>query len=879
MTSANRLLFIASHPLLLQRRRHELTVQAGGWIGIQWLTLAQFTDKLLEANGLAYIRVTQPLREEIVESLVQHLGVKGELPHLQAAMMHPGMSKSIALWLEDLCKGKGAGWEQALAQSPDPLLQELHTVATAYFHWTLTADTPYKEAEQLYRRAAALLREQELPGWFGERVMAEGVLAGTAGERELLQALQELDREVALNFTFEEKANRDEPVAFHWYQAESAAEEVEFLLSDLRDRNECAIVVPNEEYRRRVNRELSATFGLKQPENIPLIHERAVQQLLLLLQLKKTDGERETVMQAACAFSEVSGMDSQELAWGREQLRLTGIAGGLERMSRFFHSEAARSSKRLEHLGEADEGEPVRRRLRGARSWLRMLRVMRGLISQMPSNSTWAGYAQAMNRWLEHRYVQPLESVRTLLRHREEIDTAWAAGTQNEPIPFPRFQQWFQQRVSATPLEQEGAKVAELAVLLPEECAGVTFKRLYLLGMADELLPGTYAPHWIWELCQRGGIFPVGQIPDRHSHEQEQLLRLACVFSGQAQAVIAFAPRQVGRGQPASPCRFLLAEFGEPEERERVELKKRARRPDYVRPPQQEVPFYDPMIPLHVTGLDLYRRCAFRLFAERTLRVADHLERRDGITALDRGNLLHRALRLTFAEQGTTDEIVQRAEALLTEELAQFEARWHLSDTIWQSQKAAMQQEFRAFIQGEAERVAGQGIQTYAEWGFGIVHAEKMSADSTPEPLVLQDEERTMRLCGIVDRIDVLNGSYSVIDYKLSNSPASKAIAEGEDWQIALYLLAYRHFAAGTVLPKQGRYAVLREAGDGGEISFEADGSDFQSFADRLKDDVLQVTDRLVAGDVMPRPWKASECKTCSLRQVCRHEEVRQGDA
>ena len=118
-----------------------------------------------------------------------------------------------------------------------------------------------------------------------------------------------------------------------------------------------------------------------------------------------------------------------------------------------------------------------------------------------------------------------------------------------------------------------------------------------------------------------------------------------------------------------------------------------------------------------------------------------------------------------------------------------------------------------------------------------------------------------------------------MVDYKLSSSATSQEMKEGEDWQIAIYLLAFHRLHPAAPSPKLGRYAVLRDPGSGGEIAFAGDGEGFDEFAGRLEEQIFQVAGRLLKGDVAPKPWRESECQTCFLRSVCRYQEIRQGGA
>jgi ATP-dependent helicase/DNAse subunit B len=161
------------------------------------------------------------------------------------------------------------------------------------------------------------------------------------------------------------------------------------------------------------------------------------------------------------------------------------------------------------------------------------------------------------------------------------------------------------------------------------------------------------------------------------------------------------------------------------------------------------------------------------------------------------------------------------------------------------------------------------------EWGFGQVHAEKMDGASSAEPLLLQKDGRKLRLTGIVDRIDVDNerGTFRVTDYKLSSAPSFEQIENGDELQLALYLLAYQSASRELGLrPAGGRYAVIRNPSAKSAISFD-NHQEFKAWAERVTERVFELERRLAHGDVSPKPRDMAECSRCSFRYVCRRDD------
>ncbi|HEU4964475.1 MAG TPA: PD-(D/E)XK nuclease family protein [Bacilli bacterium] len=896
--SRQRVLYIASHPQWVQRRRQEVLQQTDGWVGVQWLTLPQFVDKLLQANGLPYVRITQAIREEIADSEARHLAAWNRIPHLSQGLQHLGMSKSLALWLEDLSKDKAPGWEQALASAQEPVLRELHQLATVYFSWTNDPQVPYKESGQLYRMAAKLVRDSERPTWWGEQVIMEGRFDRTEAERGLLDTLRSCEEHLVWDEPQPDDESDQAGQKVRWYQVSSIREEIQGVwdevtefLSQPQSQSSIAIVVPNENYRKKVERELTSRLGFQTKREIPLIHNQLIQKVMHLTELKQSNGSREVLLQTAALFAPMFGVPMSVVAWGRDMLRKSGIREGLDQVQAFFRAEGARAYRRLQHVGE-EVDEQATFRLKAARYWERLVNKLRRDVELISATSTWSGYAQLVLNWLDRpawcpdfkqvRDVEARECFRHLLRVRAEIGRAWEGGRTDEQIPFSQFQQWLQTRVTTACLQTEADEggVSPVPVWLPEEVYGARVDQLYVMGLAEEVFPAAYAPHWIWDMVQREPDLLEAALVGRAHHEREQRQLFADVIRAGKGEIVGFAPRLVGKGQPVSPSRFLLERIGPPQWRE-VSVSLLAPLSKRRLASVSQVPdLWSAEQMMHVTGLDLYRRCPFRFFAERSLQVATRLERQHGMTALDRGVLLHQVLKKTF--EGEPDSVattLERAQTYLAEALAEFEARWHMKGSIWHSQKAALQREFVPFVQREAQRVIGRVEHTLTEWGFGVVHEGKVSERSTEEPLILQKGAMSVDLCGIVDRVDVSGSEFSVIDYKLSTAASSREMWEGEDWQIALYLLAFQRSTAEETQPNAGRYAVFKEAGSGGEIVFDGGGHDFQDFAGRLVDQVMDLIVDVKQGRVAPQPRKASECLHCPLQATCRYQEIRQGGA
>lgn len=867
--------YVTAHPHLLERRKRELLQLTGGFLNVRWYTWNQWVDHLLLEHGKAYLRMTQSVRQDIVESLLHHLQSLGKIPQLAKGLHHPGMSQSIALWMEDLTKDSGEKWESIRSTLTDELLQELDTVAYAYFQWTAGETTPFKEAMQQEQIACQFLRMAGSHSLEGADLFFEGALGKTEQERQLLATLQSLYPNIDLHDVSSPLPLKVPAVPTQWYSLSSDQAEVRVAVQHIRrtlqnggSLSDVAVVVPNEEYRQLLSRELRLhQLVERHPRTVSLLHQELVQRLLHLLQLKTSNWSREAVLQASHHPQVMGDIPRHMMVWGRDVIRQSGVVEGEEAWKTLFRASWGRGKRRLAFLQEGDEQESlkesatIQQRLEAARHWLRMLRRLSRMVHELPDEGTWGDFVQVTQTWIPSKRQEDTsvgEALRQVLRMREDIAKSFDPH-QSVTLPLQRFYHWFLEKARSTIVEKPGLE--GVLVCLPDEIRGGRFAFLHVLGLAEEVLPAVYAPHWIWERC--------GQA-DRASHQRDECVRLQEVLNTVTQELFCSTPRTAGRGQPVVPNRAFMNLLGEPEIG--AEESRSARKPALRLQEQQGVGWFSDEESLHVTGVESYRRCAFRFFADRLLGVRDRVERTDGLTPQDVGSLLHKVLK-KWGEEGraSSEDPLAIATRLLAGELDELEQRYQLSGTLWRSQRERVQQDFIRFVEQEAELLGRSGLEAACEWGFGLVLQEKMAATSTSEPLLLQQGDRTLRLCGIVDRVDVGTNGFSVHDYKLSRCPSRADLEAGEDFQMGLYLLAYQRWSASE--PLRGRYALLREPGGGQDISFGEADLAFAHFAERLEKRVFEVVDRMISGDVSPSPWKPSECLHCSYQFVCRQRE------
>ncbi|MFC4769547.1 PD-(D/E)XK nuclease family protein [Effusibacillus consociatus] len=896
-------LYIGSHHLLIQQRKSQLLHAAGGYIGIHWTTLNQLADRIIQAGGKAYVRIDQGIRQDLMESMLLKLEAEGKVPRLQTGLHHAGMYKSVALWIEDLEKGRGEEWDLFLSTVKESVLQELRKVYETYLACVRQKEFPYKETEQVFRIASEILEtSNHLKEILTDVIVIEGAFPDTPGAKLFLECIRKMAPEsILLSPVSTDLSTKADKVRFLF--GATVYEEVRSVVADIVtqlnigvSKNEILVVSPNPYYSQWVKRELRAQgLSVQGDRTTPLLHLPVAQRILSLLQLKKNDWERGSLLKCARLHPTIAGLTEEDAAWGRERIEESGVRSGFHNWSALFRGHAARSTIRLEYLNGEAEAEQVERRQMYAEKWIRFLYRLNSWVQSIPASDTWTSYLDqglllidldqkaAFRLRFNALLMLEYEGVRNCLRTRREIATAFAAEGERQ-ISLERFVKWFRERLSTFQLtvgrEEDGIRVCQ-----PDEIYGGAFSTVYVLGLVEDLWPRSFDPHWIWDLCKREtegtGLMVPGA--DEQEADDRRFFEWA-VESGQKDIVLS-GPIRGERGHTTVISRYVTDWLGE-QEREvspKMLFTTGNDRKGYVKKGEAQVQqpqFFHPQTPLHVTGINQYAKCPFKFFAQSVLSVREKTVRKDGFLPVDVGSIAHEVLRKLITEPVlTTEELMDRTEELLDERLQQFAGRYGFSGPKWEGQCRILKRDLLEFVAAEANLLLQtEGIKQMAEWGFGSVHAEKMDAASTPAPLIIKSGDREVRITGMIDRVDQSEEGFSVVDYKLSSSPTRRDVEEGREFQLALYLIGYLSLVQNGKRPLGGRFAVLRDPGKGGSIEFET-WDQFHEFRERITGQLFDLVKRMEQGDTAPRPRELSECRRCSYRGVCRRDEYAQRGA
>jgi RecB family exonuclease len=270
--------------------------------------------------------------------------------------------------------------------------------------------------------------------------------------------------------------------------------------------------------------------------------------------------------------------------------------------------------------------------------------------------------------------------------------------------------------------------------------------------------------------------------------------------------------------------------------------------------------------------IDQYLGCPFVYFAERVLGLKEDPEDEDTLDPRLQGTLVHAVLESFFRawqERGRgaiTPEGLADARALFAEIV-----ETHLAKL---SPAEAAIQRTRLLGSPVAEGVGDIVFAAEAARDGGAAIVERLLEHTLDGTIALGagDAARTVRLAAKADRIDLFDdGTFQVIDYKLSRAPDLKRVV-----QLPAYAAAARQALDG----KHGR-------------SWRASGAAYVTFgkgehvlplvakADRLdaalaegEARLLGAVGRIEQGAFPPSPADTRKCRTCPFAGVCRKDYV-----
>jgi probable DNA repair protein len=466
-----------------------------------------------------------------------------------------------------------------------------------------------------------------------------------------------------------------------------------------------------------------------------------------------------------------------------------------------------------------------------------------------------------------------------LRRWQQTVEDCASLGFDGRRMAWSDFLAVLNRAVDETLFAPE-SEDAPILIAGPAESAGLTADAIWFLGASEEAWPAAGATHPLIPIAvQREAGMP---------HASPKLdWDLANVMTRRVLASapeIHFSYARQCEGVEARPSR-LVAQVAGLAQPLSIDLTATAiPQPLTVEwDDTTQLPYPLREISGGATVLTTQSRCAFQAFATARLDAKKWDAAEAGLTASERGLLLHDVLRSVWA--GPPHGIRTHAELVARSNLAAF-VELHVRRVLDEKMPARARADMPPrYLDLEGERL----IVLVTEWlgyeskrvPFAVAGTE---VDARP---AIADLAVKVRL----DRVDRLNdGSLLVIDYKTSDANAkSWDLPRPDDVQLPLYAgFALQGEVGGLVFAKlragencfEGRVGAAKQTlkaslrGNSNLVRKPLTPQDMAAW----RDEINMLAEAFLAGraDVNPREYPET-CKNCGLQALCRIQEIEDG--
>jgi ATP-dependent helicase/DNAse subunit B len=275
--------------------------------------------------------------------------------------------------------------------------------------------------------------------------------------------------------------------------------------------------------------------------------------------------------------------------------------------------------------------------------------------------------------------------------------------------------------------------------------------------------------------------------------------------------------------------------------------------------------------------LNDYGICGFRYFTRRLLKLEPLKAPEDGMDAAQLGTLYHEILESTYkalaaqhlaiAEDNLPQALAaleQAADALLPDAPARL---GFPQPPLWSEEQAVIRQRLERLVRDDFDPDSALN-KLVARWGGGARTVHRLETPFGGGRFMLDLGDERLRVTGVIDRIDMIDGRALILDYKTGSTPIpSDEIARGRNYQMMIYLLA-----AQEMLPEVagGAFWHIGARKMSGELRADEDGTAI------IADGIAHVRAQLArgrAGDFSTEANKieAGKCsRYCDYSQMCR---------
>jgi hypothetical protein len=470
------------------------------------------------------------------------------------------------------------------------------------------------------------------------------------------------------------------------------------------------------------------------------------------------------------------------------------------------------------------------------------------------------------------------------------VDSAELVGQSDQLLDLADFLEEFASALSSVGGNLGAGRAGALRIARPADVAGLDWDLLVVCRAASSTLD--------WQSSSSDGVLDSALVERLPPHarpltaaDRALYLRfaLASALSSSRQATVTWAKRDARGGsgasrlilnlapgqtrdEPASPLdpsarRVIPAPSASLEVRARAE--RELARQEFYNNPEQALDFRnglagslaelvggDALRPIALTQLERYARCAFLGFSGAVLRAVRDDTVGDGLSARERGTLIHEALAVALS--GTRARFASSdLEVLEQEALGRAEAFLLVHSSTR--------------LRGAALKAALEDVAALLRWSFansdGIWFAEAERAfGSGAEWSALPVGEHFVS--GRIDRIDTNSDrtAIRIIDYKTGAVKLSGASGEQllQPWLYAKKVA--EEYGATRV---SSGYLSLQRRKPEWKAALPESEPDAEAIRDKLVR-AEQLITSLRAGRVPARPLLPGSCEQCDARDICR---------
>lgn len=470
---------------------------------------------------------------------------------------------------------------------------------------------------------------------------------------------------------------------------------------------------------------------------------------------------------------------------------------------------------------------------------------------------------------------RPLSSAEFQIQRRleESLDTCATLGAVTHRTGWNSFLAILDRALDETLYAPE-SESAPILIAGPAETAGLSADGIWFLGATEDAWPATGITHPFLPL----GLQREAEMPHAHPSIDWALAEKMTLRLAASTCELVFShPRQVD-GTEAHPSRLALQFAGQPEALPDELLPTPHPKPLAVPcEDRSQIPYPPGSAPGGSELLTNQSACPFRAFASARLGARDWEAAEAGLTAAQRGTLLHAVLHSVWS--GPPEGLRSLNELLALRDRADF-VRRHVERVFDKTLPSGAHERMpRRYLALEQKRLASLVSEWLAYEATRVDFAVKSTELESPVSI----EGLALRLR--MDRIDELNdGTLLIVDYKSGDlSPKAWELPRPEDPQLPLYAaFGQEDGEIGGLVFAKVRRGEMEFAGRVGEAaktllpSLKGTSALVKHpFSAEIlldwRDEIEKLAQAFVAGDaaVNPREFPKT-CERCALPGLCR---------